>query len=172
MTELVIPGVGRRMASLFYELLLLVAVLLGGSALLTPLKAVLPPGMLTETLFRVLLAAVLFAYLGLSWVKSGQTVGMKTWRLKLVDRNGILLRWPHALLRYLVALALFVGVPAVAYLVWAPLMSSLPRALGAALAWWLLPIASAFIDPERLFLHDRLAGTRVVLLPLRRPKAA
>ncbi len=61
---------------------------------------------------------------------------MKTWRLKLVTAAGGSLTLKHALFRYIAGLAGSV-------------------CLGIGFLW-------AFIDRDGLFLHDRLAGTRVV----------
>ena len=102
---------------------------------------------------------VLGAYFVWFWTRGGQTLAMKTWRVRVVTRDGLALRWPRALLRYLLAWLWF-----------------LP---GLALAWWmevqgsmllLLPMLNAVLwaltnrlDPDRQFLHDRIAGTRLVL---------
>jgi uncharacterized RDD family membrane protein YckC len=61
---------------------------------------------------------------------------MKTWRLRLVARDGGSLTWRQAWLRYLAAL---VGL----------------AVLGLGFVW-------ALFDRDRLFLHDRIAGTRLV----------
>jgi uncharacterized RDD family membrane protein YckC len=162
-TDLATPSFSRTLAALFYELLLTAAVLLALATLLTPLKALLGSSFAAEQLFRLLLAALLFAYFGWCWVKGGQTLAMKTWRLKLVRADGRALDWPTALRRYLIALALFVGVPALAYAGWS---RSLGEAgpLWLALIWLPLPFIARGIDPEQRSLHDRLAGTRVVWL--------
>ncbi len=157
------PSARRTLAALLYEVLLTAAVLLAIATLLTPLKAVLGASPLAELLFRLLLAGLLFAYYGWCWVKGGQTLAMKTWRLKLVRADGAALDWPLALRRYLIALALFVGVPALAYAGWS-------RSLGESAPFWLalvwlpLPFIARGIDPEKRSLHDRLAGTRVLWL--------
>src|SRR5512140_564998 len=102
--DLASPGVLRRLASLLYELLLLAALLLAYQALLT---ALLPwktqPG-LARLVNQLLLPTVLFGYFGLSWVRGGQTVAMKAWRLKLVRADGMSLGWRDALLRFAVCL--------------------------------------------------------------------
>jgi uncharacterized RDD family membrane protein YckC len=126
------PGLARRLASLFYELLLVAAVAFfaawifffasGGrdatSGLLRPLQ-------------QVFIALVLASYFLWCWLRGGQTLAMKAWRLRLVDVTP-----KKALLRLLLAA---VAVPT-----------------GIGLLW-------ALFDPERQFLHDRLAGTRLEL---------
>jgi uncharacterized RDD family membrane protein YckC len=72
------------------------------------------------------------------WSRSGQTLAMKTWRIALVSSSGAGVSAAQALQRYLFALA---GT----------------ALLGAGFLW-------ALFDRDRRFLHDRLAGTRLVLL--------
>lgn len=92
------------------------------------------------------------------WTHGGQTLAMKTWRLRLVAGNDAKVGIKRATARYL--LAWFWILP------------------GLALAWlfhvkgWLLVLIPAcnvllwalsiYLDPERQFLHDRIAGTRVI----------
>ena len=44
-----------------------------------------------------------FFYLGYYWTKSGQTPSMKIWKIKLVNKQGQLVSWPSAFLRYVTA---------------------------------------------------------------------
>ncbi|CAM4310524.1 RDD family protein [Pseudoalteromonas ostreae] len=44
---------------------------------------------------------VFFAYF---WTKSGQTIGMRAWRLKVQTRNGDLISWSQAIIRSMTAL--------------------------------------------------------------------
>ena len=62
---------------------------------------------------------------------------MKTWRIRLVTDEGLAVRPAQALLRYL--------------LCWPSI------ALGGAGILW------ALVDRDHLFLHDRLAGTQLVM---------
>ncbi|AXK39136.1 RDD family protein [Crenobacter cavernae] len=162
-----LPGAGlaRRLACLLYELLLVGALLLVASALITPLLNWLGPSLFATLLSQLYFAAVLFAYFGWCWVRGGQTVAMKTWRIRLVDRAGLTLSWRGAFRRYVFALGLYVGLPALSYLGLARSGGSVLQHVALALVWWLLPLLSAWLDPEKLFLHDRLAGTRLVEVP-------
>lgn len=72
------------------------------------------------------------AYFCWLWVK-GQTLPMKTWHIRVVNLEHNKLRLSQALLRFLLALIL-------------PVISQL----------W------AFVDSDGQFLHDHLAGTRLV----------
>jgi uncharacterized RDD family membrane protein YckC len=162
------PGLKRRFACLVYEFLLMSAVLLTAVALITPVKAALPPSFWLDQFIRVFLLAVLFVYFGLSWVRSGQTVAMKAWRLQLLDRNQARLGWKQAALRFLVAAVLLIGIPVIAYLGNAEHSGRTAR---LSLLWILLPYLYSWFDPQGQALHDRLSGTRVVLLPKHQPGA-
>jgi uncharacterized RDD family membrane protein YckC len=52
---------------------------------------------------RVALFVVTAAYFVISWARGGQTIGMRAWRLRIVDADGKPLGWPRALLRFVVA---------------------------------------------------------------------
>ena len=62
---------------------------------------------------RGLLFVVTAAYFVISWARGGQTIGMRAWRLRVVDADGTALGWLRAILRFAVAcvslLALGVG---------------------------------------------------------------
>ena len=104
---------------------------------------------------------VLAGYFGWFWTHGGQTLAMKTWRVRIVNREGQPLRWPHALLRYLLAWLWFVPGLAAASVVHAQgWMLMLLPALNVVL--W---AAAVRLDTDRQFIHDRLARTRIVLAP-------
>ncbi len=116
-----------------------------------------------EGLARHLFQGYLFLVLGLyfvwCWRRGGQTLPMKAWKLRVVRRNGAPLDTPRALLRYVLA-ALALGASAVAAAV-------LWREPATWLAWLALApgvhtVLWSRVDAERQFLHDRLAGTKIV----------
>ncbi len=55
-------------------------------------------------LWLIYLAASVQYYYVWCWVKGGQTVGMKTWRLKLCKPDGSLLSWKEAYIRSFISL--------------------------------------------------------------------
>jgi uncharacterized RDD family membrane protein YckC len=126
---------GRRAASLFYEALLLAAVLWCASLPVTFVRAMFGL-VLTRPAYQLYLVVAAGAYFIWHWARGGQTLAMKTWRLRLVTRRGTALTIGRALLRYVAAVA---GL----------------ALLGAGFLW-------ALVDREHVFLHDRLAGTRIV----------
>jgi uncharacterized RDD family membrane protein YckC len=130
-------GLGRRLLSLVYEALLAGAVVLAGSVPFVMLAH--GAGMIARPLFQLYLVALTGAYFAWQWRRGGRTLAMKTWGLKLVTRAGDELGWSHAAKRYVYALA---GT----------------LSLGAGFLW-------ALLDREGLFLHDRLAGTKIIYAP-------
>ncbi len=153
------PGMLLRLAVMTYEAVLLFGVVfVTGFALLAlagwsyPLK----PGQ------RWVLQAALFVAIGIyfvySWVRAGQTLPMKSWRLRVVDRDGSLLSPARAVLRYVLAWSLFVpGLLIIAFAGIGGLSSLL-----VLLASLLLMLAVARFDPRRQLLHDRILGSRVI----------
>ena len=143
------PGLLRRLAAIFYDCLLLVALLTLADALV-----VLPLGMMFDidgstlaahSLFRLYLLLVIIGFFCGFWLRGGQTLGMRAWRIMLVRSDGADVRLRDALLRL-----------AAATLSWA--------ALGLGFLWSLL-------DRDGLTWHDRLSGTRLVLLKKRHKQA-
>jgi uncharacterized RDD family membrane protein YckC len=127
----VTPGLARRLASLLYEAVLLVAVaFFAASAFYFASGGAPLEGWLLRA-HQLFLAAVFAAYFLWCWLRGGQTLAMKTWRVRVVGVSP-----GKALLRFLFALVL---VPT-----------------GASILW-------ALFDRDGQFLHDRLAGTRLVL---------
>jgi uncharacterized RDD family membrane protein YckC len=95
-------------------------------------------------------------YLTWFWRRSGQTLAMKTWHVRLVDAAGAKVGLPRAWLRYL---SLWWG------LLPAAVIDGLGHPLAAAVTLvgaFLVDFAWAFFDADRQFLQDRLAGTRLI----------
>lgn len=132
------PGLVRRLASLVYEALLLIALVIVASFPLAPVLQVLPQPW-SRLLNQGFLLGLIGLYLVWFWRHGGQTLAMKTWRLRLVGKGGGPIGLGQAWLRYGLAV---LGL----------------AALGIGFLW-------ALWDRDRQFLHDRLAGTRLVHLP-------
>lgn len=133
----------RRLGSLVYEALVILALAI--FLFLLPLAVFsgvshLVPGPGLLWLYLFLLLGVYF--IG-CWVRAGQTLAMKTWGLRVVDaQTSRHLRPLQAAVRY-----------GMGWLCWPT---------GLALLW-------SFLDPDGQFLHDRIAGTRILYEP--KPKA-
>jgi uncharacterized RDD family membrane protein YckC len=135
-------GFGRRLAALLYDAVLLAALLMiytAGALFFTHGAAVVPANAGAWVyVYRAGLVAVIAGYYLLNWLRSGQTLGMRAWRLRAVSESGKPLALKAAVLRLIYGL-----------IAWAP------AALGVL---WL------YVDPEHLALHDRLSKTRIVHL--------
>jgi uncharacterized RDD family membrane protein YckC len=135
-------GFGRRVAALVYDLLLLAALLMiyTGGALFFTHGAALVPATAGAWVYayRAGLLGVIGGYYLINWLRSGQTLGMRAWRLRVVSDAGRPLTLKAAVLR-----AVFGA------LAW------MPAALGVL---WL------YVDPDHLALQDRWSKTRVIHL--------
>lgn len=132
------PSIRRRLASVLYESFLLLGVLSVAFVL---------PYLLIGMIWRIAIPGpllwlhvfiVLLAYFGWLWKRSGQTLAMQTWKIRLVSADGGPLTTRQVFLRYSLA--------------WPSLLAG-----GIGILW-------ALIDRDRQFLHDRLAGTRLIRL--------
>lgn len=129
------PTLTRRLAAMLYEVLILLALWIVAGFPFVGLTQGLDPAWM-KPLFRLYLLLITGLYFTWFWRHGGQTLPMKTWRIRLVSAEGGPVSRRQACLRYGAAL---LGVPF----------------FGIGL-WW------AWFDSERQFLHDRLAGTRLV----------
>jgi uncharacterized RDD family membrane protein YckC len=96
-------------------------------------------GLRNHPLYILYLAAVPFCFFVGFWKLAGETLGMRAWRLRIVDDSGKRPGWGSATLRFFTALLSL-------------------AACGLGFLWIL-------VDPERLAWHDRLSGTRLVVTP-------
>lgn len=128
-------GLLRRLASFAYEALLLGALLLIAGYLVVGFGRDGVAGA-WRPFYQAYYLAVAGGYFCWFWSRGRRTLAMKTWRLHLVTAAGQPLSPMRALGRFLLAT---LGL----------------SAFGVGLLW-------AIFDPDRLFLHDRLAGTRLM----------
>jgi uncharacterized RDD family membrane protein YckC len=133
----VLPGAGiwRRLASMLYEALLVFAIAFFAGLLFYGAASGQLSGLLRH-MFQIYLLGALGLYFVWCWHQGGQTLPMKTWGLRLVCKDGGPLSIQRGTLRYLLAC-----------------LSVLCAGIGF---FW------ALIDRDGQFLHDRLAGTRIV----------
>ena len=125
------PSIARRLASLLYEALLV----FGVSFFAAWLFFFASGGQdatrgVPRAELQVFILAVLAAYFLWCWLRGGQTLAMRAWKIRLVEVTP-----GKAIARFLIAAAL----------------------LPLSILW-------ALVDRDRQFLHDRLAGTRLVKL--------
>jgi uncharacterized RDD family membrane protein YckC len=128
------PPLGRRLACVVYEALLIAAVMVVSAFPFVPAVKIVAPAFVKEAL-QIYLLLVAGAYFTVFWRK-GHTLAMKTWGIRIEAVDGGPPSLKQVWLRYLLAclnLAL----------------------LGAG--WW-----AALASADRQFLQDRLAGTRLI----------
>lgn len=138
--EAPVPGIARRLASMLYEGMLVFAVAFAATGIFYLASGGVAATGWLRRMLQVYLLAVFAAYFLWCWLRSGQTLAMQAWRIRLVCPGRARVPPGRALARFVLALVL---VPS-----------------GVSLVW-------ALFDRDRQFLHDRLAGTRLVLLPRR-----
>ncbi|QNP61300.1 RDD family protein [Paenacidovorax monticola] len=150
------PGLRRRMACWLYEGMLMFGVVFIAGYLF---------GTLSQTRNaldnRHALQAFLFVVFGIyfTWFWSrGQTLAMKTWHIRVVDRDGRPVTQARALWRYVLSWLWF--LPPLAAI--APFELSGAEASVVVLGWIAVWALLSRFHPQRQFLHDALAGTRLV----------
>lgn len=160
--SLVAPPLRRRMACWAYEGILLFGVVFVAGWLFSTLGQVRSGIDERRPLLQAFCFVVFGVYFAYFWTR-GQTLAMKTWRIRVVDRDGAPLTQRRALLRYLLAWVWF--VPPLAVL--APFHLR-PAEVGVLVAGWVAvwALLSRF-HPQRQFWHDAWAGTRLVNEPPR-----
>lgn len=147
------PGIFRRVASAFYDLMLCLALLMvvtliyqqgvlrlvhGAEAL----QVMSDAGQLDrDPLLSVMMVIAIYGFLGLFWTLRGQTLGMQAWRVRVEQPDGTSITWRQAINRVSFAL-----------------IGWLCGGLGV---WW------ALWDTQSRTWADIVSGTRTVLLPKR-----
>lgn len=132
----------RRFACMLYDLLPLVGLWMAAAALWVWAfhRGYDPrhPGVAMRVLLDAWLLVVTAGYFMVSWVRVGQTIGMRAWKVKLVDDAGARIGWRVAALRFVLALVSLAMI---------------------GCGFWY-----ALFDPEKRTWHDRMCGTRMVRL--------
>lgn len=130
-----IPGFWRRLISMIYELLLLIAVLF-----IAGLIFHLIFHDTNSPFFKIAFQLYLLSVAGIDliwfWTHGGQTLAMQTWKLRVISADGKKISILQAIARYLCA------VTSISF-------------FGCGILW-------ALFDRDRQFLYDRLAGTRII----------
>ncbi|MEH6590898.1 MAG: RDD family protein [Halioglobus sp.] len=141
------PQLPRRLAALVYDTCLVLPIIMACVALFMGLRILIVGDQSTElgegTLSPLLVQAIAFlsvtGFFSWFWLRSGQTLGMQAWRVKLVSYRGQTITPVQALLRCIGAAC-----------------SAICLGMGY---WWCL------IDPNKRYWHDYLSGTELILMP-------
>ena len=157
--SLITPGLGRRMACWMYEGILLFGVIFLGGFLFsvaTGTRHALE-NRHWQQLFMFLLLGLYFVFF---WIK-GHTLAMKTWHIRMLDKTGRPLTLGRACLRYVLGWIWFLPP-----LVLLSFSSHWTEHLGLAtlllVCWVIFWALLSLLMPGRQFVHDLLAGTRLV----------
>lgn len=129
-------GLIRRLLAAVYDLLLIMAIWLIAGFVALPVSGQVQAG---NPYYTAYLFLVTFAFFAGFWIRGGATLGMRAWRLRLIQPDGRNITLPQAMLRFVAA-----------FFSW--------LCLGLGFLWVL-------IDKDKCTWHDRLSGTRVVVLP-------
>lgn len=131
-------GLGRRIGAIGYDSLLILALFFFTGFIWVSLSG----DVVTGLAFQLTLLAEIIAFFGYFWRKQGETLGMRAWKIRVVDEHGAPPNWKQILLRLLIA----------------PL-SLICFALGYA---WL------YISSNQQTWHDKASATFVVHIPDRK----
>lgn len=132
------PSLLKLGASFVYEVLVVLAICLAGASIYIAVLGDASTG-LKRTALQLWLWVLVGCYYIVCWRKSGQTLAMQAWRLKLIGANGKQLSYSILLQRYV-------------------LTSLSVICFGLGFLW-------AIVDKRNAFLHDKWLGTRMVELP-------
>jgi len=129
----------RRIGAMLYDSLLVTALLFIATIPFIAVRGGVPVEVGDNTAYQVTLAAVIFIFFTGFWSRSGRTLGMQSWRLRLETPDGQVPGFATACIRFM-----------------ASLLSWLPAGLGFLWQLW---------DKDSLAWHDRLSNTRLVYYP-------
>ena len=132
-------GLLRRFAAILYDTLLVLSLFFLATIPFVAMRGGEPVEVGENLVYRITLALVVYAFFVGFWTRSGRTLGMQSWGLRLETPNGEPPTVGAASIRFLAAL-----------------LSWLPLGLGFLWQLW---------DKERLTWHDRLSRTRLVHYP-------
>ena len=128
----------RRLAAIFYDCILLSAVLFFSTLILMPFThgQAIANGSMPFKIYIFCISSLYFTWL---WTHGGQTPGMLAWKIKLEEINSVNVSWRKATIRLLLAIISLAGA-------------------GAGFFW-------SLFDPDKLAFHDRYSGTYLVFIP-------
>lgn len=129
-------GLTKRLLVIVYDALLLIAVLILSLFVFVFVPQELKTHIIVQSIAGVYMFFIAFIFYGWFWTHGGQTLGMKTWHLYLIDKDGKFIDWPTAFKRYCCAILSWLF-------------------LGLGFTWILL-------NRNKLTWHDSLTRTRIV----------
>lgn len=133
-----ICGLLRRLAAIFYDCILLSAVLFFSTFIMMPFTQgqAIASGNLPFSIYIFCISCLYFTW---QWTHGGQTLGMLAWKIKLKEINSANVSWRKAAIRFLLATISLVFI-------------------GAGFFW-------SVFDTDKLAFHDRYSGTLLFIVP-------
>jgi uncharacterized RDD family membrane protein YckC len=160
------PRFWRRVSCSLYEQLVLLGVVAFTFLLPNLGLGILFNISLPSWLTFIYLYAVLGLYFVWYWTKSGQTLAMQTWRIRMIGQNGNKLTNRQALWRYVFGSLWILPCVLLQFIFHLEKWQIIEMLFTVALFLWPLSIyLDRRIPIERQGLPDRFAGTRLVELP-------
>lgn len=97
-------GLLRRLMAIFYDIFLLTAILFLAMAIFNAIfnqGEAIEPNSPFAIISSFYLGSIILLYFGWFWTHGGQTLGMKTWKIKLIsnNNNSQSVNWKQALIR-------------------------------------------------------------------------
>lgn len=155
------PSLKRRLICLVYDAFLIIAVgALADFIAMYSLQKL--GGRIAEQGPKMIAFLVVGAYLIHSWSGSGFTLAMKTWRIKLVKVGYPRVPFRNAAIRYVFSYGWLLTGGLIYYVLGRHNWKDMSLSMLAGVILWAL---TAFLDKDRQFLHDKVAGTRLISLP-------
>lgn len=153
-----LAGHVRRMSCFIYEGVLLFGVLMAAGLLYATLTGQ-RNAMVGRHGLQAFLFIILGAYFTWFWTRGGQTLAMKTWRIRLQRADGAALTMPRAWLRYVLAWLWF--APALLWL-WLKGAGGLGPSFATLAVGVFIYAGLARLLPGRQLWHDLVCGTVIV----------
>jgi uncharacterized RDD family membrane protein YckC len=131
----------RRLTAMLYDTLICAALMLVTTGVYTAISHEFTGQESTsgDPLLSSILFITLYLFFGYFWTRSGQTLGMQVWHLRIQNEDSTSISWLQALLRFMMAIISFICI-------------------GAGYIWML-------IDKDKKAWHDRFSESVVVRIP-------
>ncbi len=94
-------GLFKQLLAMLYDSFLIAALLFIATAILLPFNK---GEAITGPMFTLYLLMVIFIFYSWFWNKAGQTLGMKVWKIRIINEYGFNPSWPVSFLRLTFAL--------------------------------------------------------------------
>lgn len=169
-----VAGVAVRLAAMLYDGMLILALLFFvslvlialGTNLLLPVgtraqDAQVLPAWYQNLVLTPSFVLTLIGFYGIFWRLAGQTLGMQSWRLKTVQRDGALLTWRRSVQRILAACVLPALCAMAGFAIYHDRVALLLSAFLGMLGNYLF----AYVNKQGMALHDVLTDTVTLKMP-------